>query len=180
MHTLTPLTHAQVCIPSMKAGKKVLIAAHGNSLRALVKHLDSLSDEQICGLNIPTVCVCFSVCVCVCVCARARVRTHLCTHTQHTHSHTQLCTGDPPGVQAGQEFQARERGGRLPPAQCPICMRPRRGQGCHRGCRSPDRPQKGVINQCEPAHMLLSEGLETGHGKRCVYSQTNHSSGLQV
>jgi len=43
-----------VCIPSMKAGKKVLIAAHGNSLRALVKHLDSLSDEQICGLNIPT------------------------------------------------------------------------------------------------------------------------------
>ena len=43
-----------VCIPSMKAGKKVLIAAHGNSLRALVKHLDNLSDEEICGLNIPT------------------------------------------------------------------------------------------------------------------------------
>jgi len=43
-----------VCIPSIKSGKKVLIAAHGNSLRALVKHLDNLSDEEICGLNIPT------------------------------------------------------------------------------------------------------------------------------
>ena len=36
------------------AGKKVLIAAHGNSLRAIVKHLDSISDEEITGLNIPT------------------------------------------------------------------------------------------------------------------------------
>ena len=83
MHTLTPLTHAQVCIPSMKAGKKVLIAAHGNSLRALVKHLDSLSDEQICGLNIPTVCVCICVCVCVsvCVCVRAYTLVHTYTRT---------------------------------------------------------------------------------------------------
>ena len=80
MHTLTPLTHAQVCIPSMKAGKKVLIAAHGNSLRALVKHLDSLSDEQICGLNIPTVCVC--ICVCVCVCVRAYTLVHTYTRTR--------------------------------------------------------------------------------------------------
>ncbi|KAK6458605.1 phosphoglycerate mutase [Scheffersomyces xylosifermentans] len=35
-------------------GKTVLIAAHGNSLRALVKHLDNISDEEIAGLNIPT------------------------------------------------------------------------------------------------------------------------------
>lgn len=36
------------------AGKVVLIAAHGNSLRALVKHLDKISDDEIAGLNIPT------------------------------------------------------------------------------------------------------------------------------
>ncbi|WP_040798991.1 phosphoglyceromutase [Nocardia higoensis] len=36
------------------AGKTVLVAAHGNSLRALVKHLDQISDEEIAGLNIPT------------------------------------------------------------------------------------------------------------------------------
>ena len=38
----------------MKAGKRVLIAAHGNSLRALVKYLDNISDEDIVGINIPT------------------------------------------------------------------------------------------------------------------------------
>ena len=38
----------------MKAGKRVLIAAHGNSLRALVKYLDGVSDEEIVDLNIPT------------------------------------------------------------------------------------------------------------------------------
>jgi len=38
----------------MKAGKRVLIAAHGNSLRALVKYFDHLSDEEIIGVNIPT------------------------------------------------------------------------------------------------------------------------------
>lgn len=38
----------------LKAGKTVLIAAHGNSLRALVKYLDGMSDEEITGLNIPT------------------------------------------------------------------------------------------------------------------------------
>jgi 2,3-bisphosphoglycerate-dependent phosphoglycerate mutase len=41
-------------IPDLKAGKTVLITAHGNSLRALVKHLDGISDEDIAGLNIPT------------------------------------------------------------------------------------------------------------------------------
>ena len=38
----------------VKAGKTVLVAAHGNSLRALVKHLDGISDDDIAGLNIPT------------------------------------------------------------------------------------------------------------------------------
>ena len=37
-----------------QAGRVVLVAAHGNSLRALVKHLDGLSDEAVVGLNIPT------------------------------------------------------------------------------------------------------------------------------
>jgi 2,3-bisphosphoglycerate-dependent phosphoglycerate mutase len=40
--------------PTIKAGKKVLIAAHGNSLRALVKYLDNVSEEDIIKLNIPT------------------------------------------------------------------------------------------------------------------------------
>lgn len=40
--------------PAIKSGKKVLIAAHGNSLRALVKYLDNMSDEEIISLNIPT------------------------------------------------------------------------------------------------------------------------------
>lgn len=40
--------------PELKAGKRVLIAAHGNSLRALVKYLDGISDKDIVGMNIPT------------------------------------------------------------------------------------------------------------------------------
>ncbi len=40
--------------PAIKSGQRVLIAAHGNSLRALVKHLDKISDEAIIELNIPT------------------------------------------------------------------------------------------------------------------------------
>ncbi len=40
--------------PTIKSGKKVIIAAHGNSLRALVKYLDSMSEEEILKLNIPT------------------------------------------------------------------------------------------------------------------------------
>ncbi|MDO5513233.1 phosphoglyceromutase [Corynebacterium sp.] len=40
--------------PLLKEGKNVLVAAHGNSLRALVKHLDNISDEDIAALNIPT------------------------------------------------------------------------------------------------------------------------------
>jgi 2,3-bisphosphoglycerate-dependent phosphoglycerate mutase len=41
-------------VPDLRAGKLVLLAAHGNSLRALVKHLDGISDQDIVGLNIPT------------------------------------------------------------------------------------------------------------------------------
>ncbi|OIV37780.1 phosphoglyceromutase [Mangrovactinospora gilvigrisea] len=41
-------------VPDLEAGNTVLVAAHGNSLRALVKHLDGISDEAIAGLNIPT------------------------------------------------------------------------------------------------------------------------------
>ncbi len=41
-------------VPDLRADKTVLVAAHGNSLRALVKHLDEISDEDIAGLNIPT------------------------------------------------------------------------------------------------------------------------------
>ena len=41
-------------VPQIKEGKKILIAAHGNSLRGIVKHLDNLSDEDIMLLNLPT------------------------------------------------------------------------------------------------------------------------------
>jgi 2,3-bisphosphoglycerate-dependent phosphoglycerate mutase len=44
----------QVIAPIVKSGKRVIIAAHGNSLRALVKYLDNIPDEVIPGLNIPT------------------------------------------------------------------------------------------------------------------------------
>ena len=40
--------------PDLRAGRRVLVAAHGNSLRALVKYLDNISDDEIVGLNIPT------------------------------------------------------------------------------------------------------------------------------
>ncbi|MCA1945242.1 MAG: 2,3-diphosphoglycerate-dependent phosphoglycerate mutase [Desulfovibrio sp.] len=40
--------------PAIRAGRRLLVAAHGNSIRALVKHLDRMSDEAIAGLNIPT------------------------------------------------------------------------------------------------------------------------------
>jgi 2,3-bisphosphoglycerate-dependent phosphoglycerate mutase len=41
-------------VPDLKDGRTVLVAAHGNSLRAIVKHLDQISDQDIAGLNIPT------------------------------------------------------------------------------------------------------------------------------
>jgi len=48
-----PYWHATI-VPEILAGKRVLIAAHGNSLRALVKHLDGISEAEIVELNIPT------------------------------------------------------------------------------------------------------------------------------
>ena len=48
-----PYWHGAIS-PTIKSGKRVLIAAHGNSLRALVKYLDNISDEEIVELNIPT------------------------------------------------------------------------------------------------------------------------------
>jgi 2,3-bisphosphoglycerate-dependent phosphoglycerate mutase len=44
----------EVMAPTIKSGKRVLISAHGNSLRALVKYLDNMTDEAIIALNIPT------------------------------------------------------------------------------------------------------------------------------
>ena len=44
----------EVLAPAIKSGKRVLVTAHGNSLRALVKYLDNISDEDIIKLNIPT------------------------------------------------------------------------------------------------------------------------------
>ena len=48
-----PLWHEEIA-PTIKSGKRVLIVAHGNSLRSLVKYLDNVSDEDILKLNIPT------------------------------------------------------------------------------------------------------------------------------
>ncbi|WP_433266111.1 phosphoglyceromutase [Actinosynnema sp. CS-041913] len=50
---MIPYWDAEI-VPDLRAGRTVLVAAHGNSLRALVKHLDNISDEAIAGLNIPT------------------------------------------------------------------------------------------------------------------------------
>jgi len=46
--------YTETIVPDLLAGKTVLIAAHGNSLRALVKYLDGMSDDDVVGLNIPT------------------------------------------------------------------------------------------------------------------------------
>ena len=48
-----PYWHETI-VPAIRSGQRVLIAAHGNSLRALVKYLDNISDEAIVALNIPT------------------------------------------------------------------------------------------------------------------------------
>jgi 2,3-bisphosphoglycerate-dependent phosphoglycerate mutase len=50
---MLPFWHDAI-VPALRGGRRVLISAHGNSLRALVKHLDGISDEDIPGLNIPT------------------------------------------------------------------------------------------------------------------------------
>ena len=50
---MLPYWHSDIA-PAIKAGQKVLVVAHGNSLRALVKHLDRLTDDAIVSVNIPT------------------------------------------------------------------------------------------------------------------------------
>lgn len=50
---MLPYWYDQI-VPDITAGRRVLVVAHGNSLRALVKHLDGISDEEISALNIPT------------------------------------------------------------------------------------------------------------------------------
>ncbi|MFI0241959.1 phosphoglyceromutase [Streptomyces sp. NPDC016845] len=53
VHRMLPYWFDSI-VPDLLTGRTVLIAAHGNSLRALVKHLDGISDADIAGLNIPT------------------------------------------------------------------------------------------------------------------------------
>jgi 2,3-bisphosphoglycerate-dependent phosphoglycerate mutase len=53
LHRMLPLWNDEI-VGDLKSGKTVLITAHGNSLRALVKHLDGISDDEIAELNIPT------------------------------------------------------------------------------------------------------------------------------
>ena len=50
---MLPHWHDQIA-PAVRSGRKVIVAAHGNSLRALVKYLDNIPDDEIIGLNIPT------------------------------------------------------------------------------------------------------------------------------
>lgn len=50
---MLPYWHESI-VPDLKTGQKILVTAHGNSLRALVKHLDGISDSEIAELNIPT------------------------------------------------------------------------------------------------------------------------------
>ena len=54
MERLIPYWEDVVVAEGLRRGQTVLIAAHGNSLRALVKHLDGISDTDIAALNIPT------------------------------------------------------------------------------------------------------------------------------
>ena len=53
VNRMLPFWHDTIA-PAILSGKRVLIVAHGNSLRALVKYLDNISDAEIVGLNIPT------------------------------------------------------------------------------------------------------------------------------
>jgi 2,3-bisphosphoglycerate-dependent phosphoglycerate mutase len=53
LERVLPYWHAELA-PAIKSGKRVIIAAHGNSMRALVKYLDNISESEIPGLNIPT------------------------------------------------------------------------------------------------------------------------------
>jgi len=48
-----PYWEAEI-VPDLKSGKTVLVAAHGNSIRAILKYLDSIADDEIVGVNVPT------------------------------------------------------------------------------------------------------------------------------
>jgi 2,3-bisphosphoglycerate-dependent phosphoglycerate mutase len=53
VHRMLPYWHDAI-VPDLAGGRTVLVVAHGNSLRAMVKHLDGIGDAEIAGLNIPT------------------------------------------------------------------------------------------------------------------------------
>jgi 2,3-bisphosphoglycerate-dependent phosphoglycerate mutase len=53
LERVLPYWHSTLA-PDIKTGKRLLVAAHGNSLRAMVKYLNNISDDEITGLNIPT------------------------------------------------------------------------------------------------------------------------------
>ena len=53
LERVLPFWHSEIS-PLIRSGKKLLIAAHGNSMRAIVKYLDTISNEEITELNIPT------------------------------------------------------------------------------------------------------------------------------
>ena len=53
LHRMLPYWYDAI-VPDLRSGRTVLVAAHGNSLRALVKHLDGMDEQTVVGLNIPT------------------------------------------------------------------------------------------------------------------------------
>ncbi len=53
MSRFLPYWHETIA-PAIRSGQRVIIAAHGNSLRALIKYLDNISDDDIVELNVPT------------------------------------------------------------------------------------------------------------------------------
>jgi 2,3-bisphosphoglycerate-dependent phosphoglycerate mutase len=53
MSRALPFWHESI-VPAIRDGKKVIICAHGNSLRALIQYIDNLSDEEVTKLDIPT------------------------------------------------------------------------------------------------------------------------------
>jgi 2,3-bisphosphoglycerate-dependent phosphoglycerate mutase len=53
LERVLPYWHSEL-VPAITSGKRIIIAAHGNSMRALVKYLDNISEDEITGLNIPT------------------------------------------------------------------------------------------------------------------------------
>jgi len=53
VHRMLPYWYDRI-VPDLRDGRRVIVVAHGNSLRALLKHLEDISDEEITGVNIPT------------------------------------------------------------------------------------------------------------------------------